>query len=270
MAGLVIAHRNDTVEWYSVNRGSSGAPYDRRQLSGLESLVPHLRRASEASYRLAQAHANHIAWETALDALKHGVILLNRRGHVVFANQQARRLDAARDGLSLHDDGVSAPHAADALARAIHLATAGDGDGARPGAHVALPRRAAPCPLSASVIPLPADPSWHFPGVPIVLLLVVDPAQPAGADADTLMALFGLTAREAVLTVLLATGRRLDDAAAQLGIGHETARTHVARALDKTGTARQADLVRVALAAAPPIAASPPRSSPPRSSPPRS
>ena len=254
MAGLVITQRDDITEWITVNRGPRGEPYDRQQLRPLAWLAPHLLRASETSYRLAEAHAARTALETALDTLRCGVVLLDQRGRVVFANQTARLLDAARDGLALRRAGASAPAAAGSLARAIGLAIDGDGDGVRHGTHVALPRRETPCPLSATVIPLRRDSRWQFPGAPVVLLLLVDPAQPANSDAEALMTLFGLTAREAALTKLLADGARLDDAAEHLGIGRETARTHLARALDKTGTERQADLVRLALAASLPIA----------------
>ena len=253
MAGLVIAQRGGTVEWLSVNRGPRGSPYDHQQLRGLACLAPHLRRASEASYRLAEAYAARTAWEAVLDTLRSGVVMLDQCGRLVFANRTARDLGAARDGLTLSHAGVSAPAVAGSLARAIGLATDGDSDRIRQGAHIALPRRGAAYPLSVNVIPLPRESPWQLTGTPVVLLLIVDPAQSAGPDDKVLMTLFGLTAREAALTTLLAHGCRLEDAARQLGITRETARTHLARALGKTGTERQADLARLALAAVPPV-----------------
>jgi DNA-binding CsgD family transcriptional regulator len=44
------------------------------------------------------------------------------------------------------------------------------------------------------------------------------------------------------------------EAAEALGISLPTARTHLARLLDKTGTSRQADLVRLAMSALAPTA----------------
>jgi len=253
MAGLVITQRHGTVEWVSVNRGPRGDPYDRQQLRGLARLAPHFRRASEASYRLAEAYAARTAWEAVLNTLRSGVVMLDQYGRVVFANGTARDLDAARDGLTLSHSGVSAPAVAATLARAISLATDGDSDRIRHGTHIALPRRDAPYPLSVNIIPLPRESPWQLSCTPVVLLLIADPAQSAGSDDKVLMTLFGLTAREAALTTLLADGCRLEDAAKQLGIKRETARTHLARALDKTGTERQADLTRLALAAVPPV-----------------
>lgn len=254
MAGLVIAQRYGTVEWVSVNRGPRGDPYDQQQLRGLAWLAPHLRRASEASYRLTEARAARTASEAVLDTLRCGVVMLDQYGRVVFANRTARQLDAARDGLTLSHSGVSAPTVAGTLARAIGLATDGDSDHVRRGAHMALPRRSAPYPLSINIVPLPRESALQLCGAPVVLLLIADPAQPAGTDTNMLMTLFGLTGREAALTTLLSNGCRLDDAAKQLGVTRETARTHLAHALAKTGTERQADLVRLALAADPPVA----------------
>ncbi len=254
MAGLVITRRGDIAEWVSVNRGPRGDPFDRKQLRALDRLAPHLRRASEASYRLTEAHAARTGWEAVLDTLRCGVVMLDQCSRVVFANRTARQLDAARDGLALRAAGVSAPGATGALAHAISLATDGDSSGVRQDAHVVLPRRNVPYPLSVTVIPLPRESSWRLAGGPVALLLIADPAQPACSDPRLLMTLFGLTDREATLTALLADGYRLHDAAGQLGIVRETARTHLARALDKTATKRQTDLVRLALAAVPPIA----------------
>jgi DNA-binding CsgD family transcriptional regulator len=84
------------------------------------------------------------------------------------------------------------------------------------------------------------------------MMLITDPVRPAVPEARLLAVLFGLTEREAELTVLLTSGRSLGDAATQLEIGRETARTHLAHALARTGNARRLDLVRLAPAAVAP------------------
>ena len=47
----------------------------------------------------------------------------------------------------------------------------------------------------------------------------------------------------------------ISEAAETLGISPPTARTHLARLFDKTGTSRQTDLVRLAMSALAPTAA---------------
>jgi len=68
---------------------------------------------------------------------------------------------------------------------------------------------------------------------------------------EVLVKLYGLTAAETRLLGLLAQGRSLEATAAALGIAITTARTHLQRLFDKTGTSRQAELVRLVLSAFP-------------------
>lgn len=56
---------------------------------------------------------------------------------------------------------------------------------------------------------------------------------------------FGLTAAERRLLSLLFAGASLGSAASSLGVARTTARTHLQRIFDKTGSRRQSDLVRL-------------------------
>ena len=55
---------------------------------------------------------------------------------------------------------------------------------------------------------------------------------------------------------LLVQGMTVAEVADTLGISLATARTHLARLLDKTGSSRQADLVRLAMSARAPTSSS--------------
>ena len=63
------------------------------------------------------------------------------------------------------------------------------------------------------------------------------------------------TPAESRVMMLLVQGMAPAEVAETLGISLPTARTHLARLLDKTGTNRQADLVRLAMSALAPTAA---------------
>jgi DNA-binding CsgD family transcriptional regulator len=65
-----------------------------------------------------------------------------------------------------------------------------------------------------------------------------------------LVQLHGLTPTEAALASALAEGRTLSEFARARGCSEQTARTHLKHVLDKTGTRRQAELVRNLLASA--------------------
>ena len=71
---------------------------------------------------------------------------------------------------------------------------------------------------------------------------------PAGASSalplNAWAAAFGLTAAEVRLLELMVAGNTVNAAAASLNVAVTTARTHLARLMEKTGTRRQAELVR--------------------------
>ena len=87
--------------------------------------------------------------------------------------------------------------------------------------------------------------SWLFAPERLAILFVRQlRSDPAPAE-ENLRRIFQLTAAEARLAANLAGGRSLDDAASALGIGKETARTHLHSVFLKTGTHRQSELVAV-------------------------
>jgi DNA-binding CsgD family transcriptional regulator len=65
------------------------------------------------------------------------------------------------------------------------------------------------------------------------------------ALSEQLRALFGLTRMEALVAAEIFRGEGLQSAADALGVGATTARTHLQRIFDKTGTRKQAELVRI-------------------------
>jgi len=82
---------------------------------------------------------------------------------------------------------------------------------------------------------------WTEPLFALVLLSARD-AQAAGRLVHRN---FGLTTAESRLAAKLLQGRRISDAAADLGMTASTARWHLRNIFSKTGTRRQADLLRL-------------------------
>ena len=77
-------------------------------------------------------------------------------------------------------------------------------------------------------------------------IFVAPAAAPAPAPSDALSALFDLTAAEARVFSKIAAGKTLAEAAGDLGVEASTAKTHLLRVFNKTGTHRQAELVKLA------------------------
>jgi DNA-binding CsgD family transcriptional regulator len=107
-------------------------------------------------------------------------------------------------------------------------------------------------PLLVLVAPVKAThAAWQ--GAPTTLVLIQDPdAEPAG-PSDHLAALFGFSAAECRIAEAMLGGDSLEVIADRLHLSLHTVRSHVQRLFAKTGTQRQADLLRVLLAAIPPI-----------------
>jgi DNA-binding NarL/FixJ family response regulator len=80
---------------------------------------------------------------------------------------------------------------------------------------------------------------------PAALVLIADLERQPKVLGRQLVDLFGLTPAEACLVVALVAGKRLEDIAEERGVRMPTLRTQLHAILDKTGTRRQADLMRL-------------------------
>jgi DNA-binding CsgD family transcriptional regulator len=76
-------------------------------------------------------------------------------------------------------------------------------------------------------------------------VFVTDPTRTVKADVDVIRQFCGLTPTEATIAVKLAAGSTLSDIAEELASSQGTVRWHLKPVLAKTGTKRQAELVRV-------------------------
>ena len=81
-----------------------------------------------------------------------------------------------------------------------------------------------------------------------LVLFVVDPEAGRTASSEVLEGMYDLTHSEAELVRALASGVSLEQAAQARGVSMNTARSHLKRAFAKTGTARQAELLRLVVA----------------------
>lgn len=98
--------------------------------------------------------------------------------------------------------------------------------------------------LEAEILPMPESDR-----VPRFLIIARKSDDKQGEKVATAARIFGLTNAERRLLSILFEGSSLADAAHSLGVARTTARTHLQRVFDKTGSRRQADLLRtVALA----------------------
>ncbi|HXG32252.1 MAG TPA: helix-turn-helix transcriptional regulator [Bryobacteraceae bacterium] len=203
-------------------------------------LLPHLRRAATIAERMAFFEAN----QSVLDRLPIGVIFVGSGGAAIQWNCAAAEILHARDGFSLHKGILSAadPCAQARLRKLIQSALWPQKPPA--GAAVAVPRpslRRDYQVMAASLFPQlrqPATPHLH-----VALLFIIDPERQPPASTRLLIELYKLTRKEAVIAAKLSEGKTIKQAAQELSVTYETARTHLRRIFSKTGTSRQAELL---------------------------
>ncbi len=80
---------------FGLNRGPRQGPYNPEELRFLQKLTPHMQRSVRLGLRMDAYKALQRAEYRALDSFAVGVILLDRKAQVLFANAAARSLAGA-------------------------------------------------------------------------------------------------------------------------------------------------------------------------------
>ena len=204
-------------------------------------LVPHVARARAIQARLRLLDTS----TAALDALDIGVVIVNDRAELIHCNAAADEVLRRGDAFSCQDGVLRAESIyADAQLQQTIRQGASPDESADCPPPISIPRTASPHPYSVlSARFRNRMPAFGDIESPYAVLLIVDPEERHAASVELLIALYGLTQREAMLASRLSTGRTMEKAADDLGMTYQTARSHLRRIFDKTTTSRQAELV---------------------------
>jgi len=186
-----------------------------------------------------------------LNVLPMGVILLDAQGEVLDVNDRAAALLRAGDGLGIEGRRLrAANHAATgALRRMITRVTmAGSHETDESGNVLLLRRPSGQHRLEMLVVAIDPNAGHLFaPSPPAAVAFVGDPERGPALQEETLRKCYELTHVEALIAIDLAHGATVGEIADRLGVQANTVRWHVKQILAKTGTRRQAELVRLLL-----------------------
>lgn len=220
--------------------------FEPEQVQLFQLLAPHLQRAVQLNTRLADLEMRYAASVESLNRLQQAALLVDETVGVVFANREAERLFGG-GGLRVPQGKLGTDSSADtALLKALVAGCARRGAGV--GGSLPLSRGPDRTPLSLLVAPLRAEaPLFAMRERPAAILFVTDPDRNGVSPMAWLAQRFGLTAAEAVFAGEILAGGGIQAAADRLQISRSTGRSHLARIFEKTGTHRQAELVRLML-----------------------
>jgi DNA-binding CsgD family transcriptional regulator/GAF domain-containing protein len=249
IVGGVPLENDDLVAVVRVIRPRTAQAFGRREAALIHRLMPHLSRVLRLQQRLTVAAARRDEAAEVLDWFPTGVLLLDASGRVVAANRVAEEILASGDGLRAGGEGLRAALPVESAVLHRLIAEIGRGTVAidPSGGVLNLTRPSGARPLNLLVAPLRGKLLSQEAPRAAVVVFVTDPERLPSTPVDRVQRWLGLTRAEASLVLQLLRGCRVEDAADVLGISPQTARTQLKRALAKTSTGRQAELIRLAL-----------------------
>lgn len=250
LLGAIIFHENHRLSHISVLRPTRRGAFGDPEVTLLNNLTPHLQRALQLHTRIMALRGEKDAIEEALDRVPVGILLLDRSGKALLVNRAASEMFASKDGLTLRPEGLAAATSGEttALRRLVTEAAAtANGSGTGSGGVMAVSRPSLRRPFSVFVAPLTARKSAFAEVRPAVAVFVTDPERKLETDDGVLRCLYGFTPAESRVAVKLMQGESVEEAAGELDVSLNTARTHVKRLFEKTDTHRHRELLRVLL-----------------------
>ena len=187
---------------------------------------------------------NEPAFAQALDTMPNGILILGPDLRIHHMNRSAREVLGRNRGVECRNGVFSVQDKLlEQRLRELVRAALGRGRQDQTDATGAMFVRA---PLSREHVELIVAPVPGGSGEEQqarVLVYLFDANSPRQVSHDILTGLYGLTQTEAKLVQLMSNGMTLDEAAQELEISVNTARTHLKHVFHKTGINRQTELI---------------------------
>ena len=236
----------DGVDAYlSLQRGPGQPHYTAAELAAFDRFVPHVQRAARLRMHMQRLAERAGLASVVLDSLRAPLLVLDEQGHILLTNVQAETLLrrhpqplAVQHGC-LHPKGLRPGQFAQLLQSAC-----GSHGSAMAGGALVPDAQGQPA-LQLLVLPLPAHlQTFNQWARPLALVVLGEPNPQHGVHQRLLQQLYGLTPAETRLALALCQGDAPTEAAQRLGVSVGTVRVQLRAIFAKTGTSRQADLIR--------------------------
>ena len=237
----IDARRSLALSTCSVDTGRRNGGQLSSRMRAFVELMLHMLWEAKSGRQWGQSLA------AMLNAFDVAILLLEGSGQVGFLNDRARALLTRSDGIRRSGSAIVACD----IETSIRLQTLvqrvldmNDDTIAPLAPNLLLLPRQGKTALIATVARImleDAEPAG------IAAVCIIDPDRRSSAMAEELLRAYGLTQSESHLALQIVAGLSLNDAAARMNVSTQTARTYLKQAFWKTGTHRQADLVRCVL-----------------------
>jgi DNA-binding CsgD family transcriptional regulator/PAS domain-containing protein len=226
--------------WVTIARRLETGAFNEADVAMCKQLEPHIENALRVFAAFQRLELERDIYRHVAGTLAWGVLLLNQHGQICEIDAVAEKIIGSTALLRVSNERLRATdHKNDlALQALIKGLLAGPND------RTAVFRLSNAPQLDLTFRVLQQPIGWMAAGAPRVAVYVSSTTAGSFPSIDVISQLFGLSKTEASLTLLLAQGRTLTEAAVDLNIAESTARTYSKRIYSKTGVTRQTDLVR--------------------------
>ncbi|MDB5987427.1 MAG: helix-turn-helix transcriptional regulator [Nevskia sp.] len=232
-----------------ITRRNDARDFSQADKSLVFELLPHLKRSIRLHAKIDLLECERSFFAGTVDRMLLGVVSFDRNGSIVEMNQEAQRILDERDGIWLTGNHLQVEHSIENrdLQNSMRNALSGNPTQApKVIDFIAVTRPSGRGKLGVLVRPIPAGQWSESRQCPAFAVMFRDPeAKTPPPSEDLLRRLFGLTRVESRLSLALAEGLTLDEAAERLDVRRNTARTHLRSIFCKTGVSRQTSLVRL-------------------------
>ncbi len=247
-ANAVLEKSATDVAMFTVFRHKRDGLVNGEMRRRMQLLIPHVRRAVLVGRLLERRKSEAAAFADTFDRLSAGMFLVEATGYIVHSNAAGRALLSAGD--LLHAAGsrlVAGDPKIDELLQDAFMA-AGRGDGAIGVKGIGLPltSRGGES-YVAHVLPLTSG-ARRRAGTDyaaVAALFVHKAALDTPSPLEAIAKAYKLTPTELRVLLAIVEVGGAPEVGGALGIAGSTVKTHLSRLYEKTGTSRQADLVKL-------------------------
>jgi DNA-binding CsgD family transcriptional regulator len=221
-------------------------------------IAPHLRRSALIGRAIAHNSLQAAAFAETLDGLTTGITLVDGAGRIVHTNLTGQAMLSEASLLRSVGGRLAAIDADAERSLQDVMAAAQGGDAAVVGRRLAVPLKGRNGErYVAHALPLTSAARRRAAAncAAVVALLVQKADLETSSAAELVGKAFKLTPTELRVLLALVEMGGVSDAADALGIAQATVKTHLHHLFRKTGTARQAELVRLMAGFANPLLA---------------